>query len=816
MATPTVSVNICTYNSSRYIAATLRSVFAQTLQDFEIVVVDDGSDDGTPELIAREFPDPRITVVRERHVTLRVARPLALAHSRGEFIAFVDSDDLWAATKLEEQVAVARARPDAALIFSDCDLVGDDGTRLGGRFSDQFAYRDVDFSGGRVHLELLRRGNFIASPTPMVPAATLRAVGGFNHGYRHVNDYELWLRLARQFPFVYLDEPLASYRVHDGQFTQRRMEITLPEQCALLHPIMRSASYPADVRVAIGDNLFGQHRLAWCSFIRQRRYFWAIGAALGMCRYPDRLLDYARDKAKDTVVGWGMESTLRARHLAVDAYAKIRVRAVHAGLRVATQAKRAARFATGRRGMRRAVRGVVQPAATEPRRPVWIDGTCLGREQVGYFNLLTELIRSVTSGAFVVHVTADRAGRRALQTRLGDAANGIEFHAPGWRVLHWTQAYELLTSWHVQLLVAIVSLTAIVFTAGRAPRVAALLLFVLAVQAAVLLDHITTALRGAYGVRRETFGARALRYAWRRWPAPRRRALADDAIEILFWRGRFRWHNARRIAVVQDLTTRIHPDLHTGPNITEFDEFLRYVQRHAHDVLTVSEQSRRDIIERIAVSPDRVSVLTMPVHPQYVQPHFSRGYVALYGIRGPYVLCVGTIEPRKNLRRLVKAFDLVRAEDALAGHDLVIVGSQGWDATFGEFLRSVDVVRRVRVLGYAALEHLPSLYHYAGVVACPSVYEGFGLPVLEAMCSSGVVVASRTPAFTEVLGDGIQFDPYDTQSLATALLAAASMSPEAQAEYRTRNRRRAEKHLERLAAEGPLPGITMAAAGTRV
>ena len=113
MSTPLVSVNMCMHNSSRHVGETLRSVFAQTLQDFEIIIVDDGSTDGSPELIEREFRDSRITIVRQRHLTLRVARPLALAHSTGEFIAFLDSDDLWAPTKLERQVAVARARPDA-------------------------------------------------------------------------------------------------------------------------------------------------------------------------------------------------------------------------------------------------------------------------------------------------------------------------------------------------------------------------------------------------------------------------------------------------------------------------------------------------------------------------------------------------------------------------------------------------------------------------------------------------------------------------------------------------------------------------------
>jgi glycosyltransferase involved in cell wall biosynthesis len=362
-------------------------------------------------------------------------------------------------------------------------------------------------------------------------------------------------------------------------------------------------------------------------------------------------------------------------------------------------------------------------------------------------------------------------------------------------------------SWQAQLLVAVAALTSVMVGVAATTVVPVAPLLVLAAQAVLLLDELSAALQRAYGGGRETYFARLFRYAWRRWPSPRRRSLRDDTIELLFWRGRFRWRNARRLAVVQDLTTRIHPELHTAGNIVEFDEFLRYVQRHAHEVVTVSEQSRRDIIDRIAVSPESVSVLPMPVHPQYSAPRFSRGYVDLYGITGKYVLAVGTIEPRKNLRRLVHAFDLVRTEDALRDHELVLVGPNGWDDRFGDFLRSHDVSRRVRIVGYAALEHLPSLYHYATVVVCPSVYEGFGLPVLEAMCSSAVVIASRVSALPEVLGDGIQFDPYDTSSIASALLATASMPPGDQAQYRSRNRRRAEMHLERVLAEGPLPGL---------
>jgi glycosyltransferase involved in cell wall biosynthesis len=111
-------------------------------------------------------------------------------------------------------------------------------------------------------------------------------------------------------------------------------------------------------------------------------------------------------------------------------------------------------------------------------------------------------------------------------------------------------------------------------------------------------------------------------------------------------------------------------------------------------------------------------------------------------------------------------------------------------------------------LGFIPTEHLPSLYHYASVVVQPSLYEGFGIPVMEAMSSSALVIASNAGALPEVLGPGgITFDPLDSRAIAAALLSAIAMSPEEAAEYRQRCRSNAEAHLERLRSEPLLPGI---------
>ena len=227
--------------------------------------------------------------------------------------------------------------------------------------------------------------------------------------------------------------------------------------------------------------------------------------------------------------------------------------------------------------------------------------------------------------------------------------------------MHWTQIHELACGWPAQLTIALMSLGLLAFGIATAQSGAvAVAAVVIAGQLAILLDELGARLSAALGRPRHQYAARAVRFLWRRLPSPRFGGPAANVVEILFWRGRFRWRSSQRIAIVQDLTTRVHPELHTEGNVAEFEEFLGYAQRHAHAILTVSEHSRKDIVERVAVAPGSVSVIPMPIHPQYHQPEFKSGIPALHGITAPYVLCVGAIEPRKNLRRLIRAFELVR------------------------------------------------------------------------------------------------------------------------------------------------------------
>lgn len=697
---PTVTVAICLHNSSRYVAETIESVLAQTFRSFEILLVDDGSTDGCADRIQDRFGDGRLRIFRQARRGLGHARAVSVANARGEYVAFLDHDDLWLPHKLERQVGIAREQPDAGLIFSDCIFVDAEGRGLG-RLSERHDYSRIDLSETRGFHELLVHGCFIDLSTVLAPAKALAEAGGFDPRYSYVEDYDLWLRVARTRRLVYVSAPLAKRRIHDGQFTWRHADIALAEQVDLLRPFAERPSCPPEVRGAVGDYLLGQHRECRHRLLRQRRFAAAAKATVGMLRFPGRLADSYRHRLSRTAAG----------PVAVG---------VERGARWAWEAAR--RVLRGRRPT-----GPVAGTTTE----VWIDGSPLGGPQTGYFNLVVELIRAVTrwgDNGFAVHVVTPPAGRQALGERLPAEAKRLRVH-----------------------------------------------------EAALDLR------RGA----------------------PIRPFRGADTVEVLVWRGRYRYAGSRKIALVQDLTTRIHPELHPPGTVLEFEEYLRYALRHADTIATISENSRRDIVERLGVFPESVHVIPSRPHPTFLATDYSRAIPASYHLAEPYILCVGTLEPRKNLRRLVRAFERLARDEEAREHLLVLAGPPGWDEGFPRFLLESEVYPRVRTLGFVPLEHLPSLYRFAAAVVYPSVYEGFGLPVLEAMCCSAVTVSARIASLPPPLvSGGIDFDPYSTEEMAAALVAALRMRSGEAAAYRRCCRARAEALLARWEDQPPLPGLS--------
>jgi glycosyltransferase involved in cell wall biosynthesis len=222
----------------------------------------------------------------------------------------------------------------------------------------------------------------------------------------------------------------------------------------------------------------------------------------------------------------------------------------------------------------------------------------------------------------------------------------------------------------------------------------------------------------------------------------------------VLWRG-------RSAMTVHDATPWLHTDTASVGMRLYYGPLYRQALSRAAAVFTVSAAARDDLVRATGVPRERVHVT-----PNGVEPHFFDARVP-DGPRDPYLLAVGTIEPRKNMGALLEAFRLLRRE----GRDLrlVIVGRQGW----GQGLPLGDLAPHVRLAGTVPDDELAALYAGASCFVIPSLYEGFGLPLAEAMAAGAPCVASDIPALREVAGDVARYaDPHAPETFATAIGAA--------------------------------------------
>jgi glycosyltransferase involved in cell wall biosynthesis len=220
---PTVSIVLPTYNRLPLLREAVDSVLAQTFGDWELIVVDDGSDDGTAEYLealARE--DPRVVPVPLPHTAnLPRIRNVGIGRARGAWVAFQDSDDAWRADKLQAHLDAHRANPWARWSYSGRSIMDAAGQTLP---DEQFApFRP---HSGRIARLLLTHEAKVAFPSLVVERALLQEVGGMDEALVFSTDYDLNLRLAARAECICLPEPLVRVRVHAASTTWRRVEVS--------------------------------------------------------------------------------------------------------------------------------------------------------------------------------------------------------------------------------------------------------------------------------------------------------------------------------------------------------------------------------------------------------------------------------------------------------------------------------------------------------------------------------------------------------------------------------------------------------------
>jgi glycosyltransferase involved in cell wall biosynthesis len=193
--------------------------------------------------------------------------------------------------------------------------------------------------------------------------------------------------------------------------------------------------------------------------------------------------------------------------------------------------------------------------------------------------------------------------------------------------------------------------------------------------------------------------------------------------------------------------------------------------RRATGIFAVSENTKKDIIRYADCSPDKITVTYEAADSMY-QPISDTSKLQMirqkYNLPDSFIMYVGSLSPRKNISRLMEAFSLIKTK---IPHAIVLTGSKSWkDASVYRTMKQLNLDDRVRQLGYVEQEDMPALYNLASAYIYPSLYEGFGLPILEAMQCGCPVVASNATSIPEVAGDAaILVDPYNVDSLAGAI-----------------------------------------------
>lgn len=226
------------------------------------------------------------------------------------------------------------------------------------------------------------------------------------------------------------------------------------------------------------------------------------------------------------------------------------------------------------------------------------------------------------------------------------------------------------------------------------------------------------------------------------------------------------------VLTIHDVIFLKYPQFYTWRNRNYMKSVANFSIKRANAVITYSNATKNDLIDRLGVNEDKIIVIPLAVDERFMQAKDDQieEIRRKYKIPQTYILTLSTLEPRKNIRRLFEAFAKLKKDKSIE-HKLVIAGQKGWgNKDFFSKLVELGINDDVIITGFIEEEDLPAIYSGASIFVYPSLYEGFGLPPLEAMACGTPVICSNTSSLPEVVGDAAwQVDPTDTEDIAKAM-----------------------------------------------
>ena len=238
----------------------------------------------------------------------------------------------------------------------------------------------------------------------------------------------------------------------------------------------------------------------------------------------------------------------------------------------------------------------------------------------------------------------------------------------------------------------------------------------------------------------------------------------------------------KRVTVIHDMTVFLFPKFHVFLSQFLQRKFLPGILKRADLIITNSNNTTKDVLKFFPDYKDKINSVLLG-RDQSLQPQIDEEILKKYNVNQPFILNVGTLEPRKNIPMLIEAFSRFKQKSG-ASHKLVLIGKMGWKShDIFKAKEASSFKKDIIWLGYVDKEELPVFYSMAEVFVYPSIYEGFGLPVLEAMMCGTPVITSKNSSLPEVGGSAVLYlDPYSSSELSNQL-NRLSADPELREKY---------------------------------